>query len=327
MVVGERRARRTSCSGGGAQPVFPDPVAAGGMIRFFVGERRNIFECMIMITPRYSVSVSESILIRWLNCHYWKINSVEKRFPDRLITNFDTDFQDMVVFAHGLQSHFGQHVANALMSLKYPCLTPDHILNDTDCVIQALMDIQLAFPLPIQDQDTNPRETFLFAFFFFQNLPHYAPKTTIVFPATLGVNLTKAIELTNPAKKTVTYTALMRGSKNFLIKGDTVKIEPKMVHKFPVEFLSRFSLQSDAQLTFVSRREGNVHVAAISFDLMSKFIKEMSKKIVRQRAVVYEVGTEDIEVRNLMGAFCWTFGRWGEHRRTTLNHHLNVAVC
>ena len=256
---------------------------------------------MIMITPRYSVS--ESILIRWLNYHYWKINSVEKRFPDRLITNFDTDLQDMVVFAHALQSHCGQHVANALMSLKYPCLTPDHILNNTDCVIQALKDIQLAFPLQVQDQEVNPRDNVLFALYLFQNLPHYVPKTTIVFPATLGVNLTKAIELTNPAKKMVTYTALMRGSKDFVIKGDTVKIEPKMVYKFPVEFLSRFSRQSDAQLTFVSRREGNVHAAAISFDLTSKCIKKMPKKIVRQTAVVYEVGTEDIEVRNLVGAF------------------------
>ena len=41
----------------------------------------------------------------------------------------------------------------------------------------------------------------LFVMFLFQNLPHYVPKTTIIFSTMLGVNMTKNIELTNPSKK------------------------------------------------------------------------------------------------------------------------------
>ena len=41
----------------------------------------------------------------------------------------------------------------------------------------------------------------LVTLFLFQNLPHYVPKTTIVFATQLNVPLTKQIELTNPSRK------------------------------------------------------------------------------------------------------------------------------
>ena len=63
----------------------------------------------------------------------------------------------------------------------------------------------------------------------------------------LGVNMTKNIELTNPSKKPITYHVSLQGSNDFTIKEDTVRIEPKQMVSFPVEFLSRFSTSVEGQ--------------------------------------------------------------------------------
>ena len=127
------------------------------------------------------------------------------------------------------------------------------------------------------------------------------PKTTVNFNAQLGVNLTKKIELTNPSKKTVTYQCSIHGSQDFVFNSkemSTIRIDSKSSFTFPVTFLSRFSRSSEAQLSFISRREGNVHAAAISFKLKSNCVAKKPRKIVRLSSIVYEVGAEDVEIEN-----------------------------
>ncbi|CAD7959898.1 unnamed protein product [Amoebophrya sp. A25] len=245
-------------------------------------------------------SVSESILLRWLNYHYWKCNKEEKRFPPRVIRNFDSDLQDMTVFGMVLWSH-APFIAERLRPMKYPPANAIQLATNGNCVLQALQDLQLQYPLTKDDilADPNGRDFLFLALFLFQNLPHYVPKTVIQYQTMLGTNLTKSIELTNPSRHVVTYSATLRGSGEFVCpQKEPLRIEPKQSCSFPVQFLSKFTRSSDALLTFTSRREGNLHAAAITFKLQSKCNGRKPRKILHQTAVVYEVGAEDIEIEN-----------------------------
>ena len=89
----------------------------------------------------------------------------------------------------------------------------------------------------------------LVVLFLFQNLPHYVPKTTIVFATQLNQPLMKHIELTNPSKKqAITYYCKLEGSSDFSMKRDQLQLEPRQTAAFPLEFASRFTRPVHAQV-------------------------------------------------------------------------------
>jgi len=57
-------------------------------------------------------SVPETILLKWMTYHYCKINPLHHK----VITNFDADLHDGLVFASLIKSHFGN--THALQDLK-----------------------------------------------------------------------------------------------------------------------------------------------------------------------------------------------------------------
>ena len=52
-------------------------------------------------------SVPEAILLKWLTYHYCLINPMHPK----VITNFDADLQDGLVFAALIKSHYGNTIA------------------------------------------------------------------------------------------------------------------------------------------------------------------------------------------------------------------------
>mmetsp|Transcript_20679 Transcript_20679/g.39293 ORF Transcript_20679/g.39293 Transcript_20679/m.39293 type:complete len:2902 (+) Transcript_20679:155-8860(+) len=240
-------------------------------------------------------STAECILLRWLNFHYWRAN--KDRYPPKSVCRFDEDLQDSIVISVVIQSHVPSCSAVGIM--KYPCTSTDHAEENAAHIIQALQEIGLYFPIQINDIVTpQPKDMLLFVMFLYMNLPHYVPKTVIPFSTMLGVNVTKNIELTNPSRKAITYYAQLQGSSDFSIKEDQIKIEPRQTVSFPIEFQSRFSRIVEGQINFTSRREGNVHAAAMVFKLRSRCVGSKPKKTVPIAAVLYEVGTVDIELEN-----------------------------
>eukprot|EP00929_Paragymnodinium_shiwhaense_P088700 TRINITY_DN49010_c0_g1_i1.p1 TRINITY_DN49010_c0_g1~~TRINITY_DN49010_c0_g1_i1.p1 ORF type:complete len:2929 (-),score=783.00 TRINITY_DN49010_c0_g1_i1:108-8894(-) len=237
-------------------------------------------------------SVAECILLRWLNFHFWRGN--KDRYPPRNICCFDADLEDSVVLATVIQSHVPH--CNAVLNMKFPCA--DYEENAMH-IIAALQEIGLAFPVQASDiAYPQPKDMLLFVMFLFQNLPHYVPKTTIVFATMLGVNMTKNIELTNPSKRAITYFVHLEGSNDFAIKEEQVRLEPKQTVTYPVEFQSRFSRLVEGQIVFTSRREGNVHAAAMVFKLKSRCTGRKPRRSETVAAVLYEIGTVDIDLEN-----------------------------
>jgi hypothetical protein len=240
-------------------------------------------------------SVPECILLRWLNFHYQRAN--KERYPPRTVCCFDADLQDSVVLSVVIQSHIP--TCQAVSMMKYPCQSIDQTEENAMHIIAALQEVSLSFPIQMQDiANPQPKDMLLFVMFLYMNLPWYVPKTIIPFSTMLGVNVTKNIELTNPSKKAITYYVQLQGSNDFSIKDDQVKIEPRQTVSFPVEFQSRFSRIVEGQISFTSRREGNVHAAAMVFKLRSRCVGRKARKTIPIAAVLYEVGTVDIEVEN-----------------------------
>jgi len=242
-------------------------------------------------------SAAETILLRWLNFHFWRNNH---EYPPRVVSNFDTDLEDSIVISVVIKSHVPN--CQAMSMMRYPCNVFEHLEENAVHIISALSEIGLSFPIQTSDiASPQPKDMLLFVMFLFQNLPHYVPKTVIVFSTLLGVNMTKNIELTNPSKKAITYFVSLQGSSDFSIKEDQIKIESKQMVSFPVEFQSRFSRQVEGQIVFTSRREGNVHAAAMVFKLRSRCTGRKPRKTIPVSAVLYEIGTVDIDVENPFG--------------------------
>ncbi|CAE7260414.1 CFAP47 [Symbiodinium sp. CCMP2456] len=212
---------------------------------------------------------------------------------------FDTDLEDSIVLAVVIQSHVPH--CQAVQNMRAQCTSLDHHEENAMHIIAALSEIGLAFPIQVSDiASPQAKDMLLFAMFLFQNLPNYVPKTTIVFSTMLGVNMTKNIELTNPSKKAITYLVQLVGSSgnDFAVKEDTIKLEPRQTFSYPVEYCSRFSRLVEDKIMFTSKREGNVHAAAMVFKLRSRCTGRKPRKTINVSAVLYEVGTVDVELEN-----------------------------
>eukprot|EP00913_Durusdinium_trenchii_P004562 g4237.t1 len=175
-------------------------------------------------------SISECILLRWLNFHFARAN--RDRYSPRKVCCFDSDLEDSIVLAVVIQSHVPH--CQAVQNMRPQCSNLDHHEENAMHILAALSEIGLQFPIQVSDI-ASPQA---------KDLP--ACDTTIIFSTMLGVNMTKNIELTNPSKKAISYGVQLVGSghnsgSDFAIKDEIVKLEPRQTVSFPVEFHSRFS--------------------------------------------------------------------------------------
>lgn len=269
-------------------------------------EKKNNPELQGALDPKFLgdsnvYSVSECILLRWLNFHFARAN--RDRYGPRKVCCFDSDLEDSIVLSVVIQSHVPH--CQAVQNMRTQCSNLDHHEENAMHILAALTEIGLHFPIQVSDiASPQAKDMLLFVMFLFQNLPHYVPKTTIIFSTMLGVNMTKNIELTNPSKKAITYGVQLVGNigaisgSDFAIKDETVKLEPRQTVSFPVEYHSRFSRSVDDKIIFTSRREGNVNAAAMVFKLRSRCTGRKPRKTIQVSAVLYEVGTVDVELEN-----------------------------
>mmetsp|Transcript_43635 Transcript_43635/g.42162 ORF Transcript_43635/g.42162 Transcript_43635/m.42162 type:complete len:100 (+) Transcript_43635:1513-1812(+) len=90
-------------------------------------------------------SVAETILLKWMQYHYNKMNPQH----NKVLTNFDADLQDGMVFSALIRSHYGN--ARNIKELKEGTHYDDWILNNARRVIEAISEIGLQTYLTPQD--------------------------------------------------------------------------------------------------------------------------------------------------------------------------------
>jgi hypothetical protein len=200
-------------------------------------------------------SVSETILLKWLQFHYNKVNPLHSK----TISNFDADLQDSQVFAALIKSHYGANASKNIKDMKTSVFNEEQVLANAKKLIDAVHEIGLSTHLSPQDiANPSARELLLFVIQLYQGLPHYIPKAQIEFPAVLGDLVTKNIELSNPSKNPISYWVKLDGSSDFQIDDDSVRIEPGQTVNFPVKFQSRISNTVQGKVIFTNKKEGNI---------------------------------------------------------------------
>src|SRR3569833_2566780 len=70
-------------------------------------------------------SVPETILLKWMQYHYNKMNPMHPK----AITNFDADLHDGLVFTALIKSHYGN--AKNIKDMKQSCYNDEHKQNKT----------------------------------------------------------------------------------------------------------------------------------------------------------------------------------------------------
>lgn len=105
----------------------------------------------------------------------------------------------------------------------------------------------------------------------YQTLPNYIPKCAITFSCTLGDDVTKTIELNNPASKPINYWINIEGSSDFFVEDQKeIILSAKSKGSLAVTFRSRLSSEVTAKLSLTSRNaEGYASAAAMVFELKS----------------------------------------------------------
>lgn len=66
-------------------------------------------------------SVSETILLRWMQYHYNKVNPMHPK----TLSNFDADLQDSLVFASLIKSHYGANSSKNIKDMKASVFNED----------------------------------------------------------------------------------------------------------------------------------------------------------------------------------------------------------
>jgi hypothetical protein len=104
-------------------------------------------------------SVSETILLKWLQYHYNKVNPMHSK----TISNFDADLQDSQVFAALIKSHYGINASKCLKEMKTSVFNEEQVLLNAKKLIEAVHEIGLSTHLTPQDiANPSARELLLF---------------------------------------------------------------------------------------------------------------------------------------------------------------------
>jgi hypothetical protein len=104
-------------------------------------------------------SVSETILLKWLQYHYNKVNPMHSK----TISNFDADLQDSQVFAALIKSHYGINASKSLKEMKTSVFNEEQVLLNAKKLIEAVHEIGLSTHLtPLDIANPSARELLLF---------------------------------------------------------------------------------------------------------------------------------------------------------------------
>jgi len=102
-------------------------------------------------------SVPETILLKWMTHHYCKVNYMHPK----VVTNFDADLQDGLVFAALIKSHYGN--AQALQDLRHGVQYEEQVMFNAKRIIEAVHEIGLQTHLTPNDiVHPSARELLLF---------------------------------------------------------------------------------------------------------------------------------------------------------------------
>ncbi len=141
--------------------------------------------------------------------------------------------------------------------------------------------------------------------YLFQTLPQLLPRTTIDFTCRMGETMVKEIELSNPARKAIAYTARLEGHADFSIDASVVRVGAGETTRLPCKCTPTTSLPQEARLVLMSKRDGGgAYAATLVFLLRSAVNTRAPLKRVRTEGPLYEMQQFEFTVSNPFKTDC-----------------------
>jgi len=236
--------------------------------RSMPGIQKKEAEKLTSVTGSNLYSLPEGILLKWCTLHYNKI------FPtmQRRVTDFEEDFRDGLVLAALLISHapYVNSGGRLWASLVKECQSKEDFMQNASKVTNTMKEMSLLMAVTVDDiLRPVARDMMLEVLYLYQTLPSYMPRTTIEFTGRLGEAIVKNVELTNPSKNAISYTARIEGSSDFKLSATKFRVEPKAKCPVPIEFLGKFTREVEGVLFLNSDKEGGSLGSTLVFYLKS----------------------------------------------------------
>eukprot|EP00727_Mastigamoeba_balamuthi_P000882 m51a1_g10791 hypothetical protein (2740) ;mRNA; f:28150-37480 len=230
-----------------------------------------------------TVSLPETILLRWLSVHYKKVNNA-----DINLSNFAADFGDFTIISSALLSHVP--TLTRLRSVQRATQqTREALLQNVNTVLGAMKEIGLDYSIrPSDVLDPDPFNLLLFTSYLYEMLPRYLPQCKVKFEANLNDRVEKHIELSNPISKQVTYAIKAEGSQYFTVAQSLVTLEPQGKAMISVSFQSPFMRVSEGRLTVLPKRAGIMRLYPLVFLLEGSIKACTTSNPVQEKAVLYQ---------------------------------------
>jgi hypothetical protein len=146
----------------------------------------------------------------------------------------------------------------------------------------------------------HARDMLLWALWLYTHLPSLVPRSTIDFKGALNSTLKKSVILTNPTRKTVSYSVSFSGDHSFSNPGSQtiVKLEPRSQLSFNLQCIPRFSIPKHNKLMFAARRDGTVAPSILVFALRSIVTSRPPVFTKTMTGPMYKITRTEIEVTN-----------------------------
>lgn len=268
-----------------------------------------------MLTASNVYSLSESILLSWLEIHMKKIMPQAAR----RLTQFDTSLSDGVALCCVMLSHWPP--LSRFMGQLVPSPVSESEVEGNMKILLRMMDaVQCPFAVK-EEQLLNPTavDMLFFVAYLYTWIPQLIPKSTVEFAGKLQEEQVRDVELTNPGKKVISYAARLQGHADFHLEQQSIRIEPGGTAVCRVTCTPTTGVTQTSNLVLASKRDGGAFAATLVFQLVSKVLPHTETSHRRQRNWQAVLRRAHSAMNTMLCA--------GEHQcATEANHGGEVAV-
>lgn len=176
-------------------------------------------------------SQSEGVLLKWISIN----NCMIMNDLNKSVTTFDS-LKDSLAFSSLIKAHS----SSIKLSMDENPTERTSLLNNAIEVTTALKELKLVFlPRTHEIIEGSSIILALTSAYLFETLPYFLPQTTLEFTTALHKPITKNINITNPSKAEIRYTATLDSGPNYTLLNDNFVIGPNQSVDVPLIFNAR----------------------------------------------------------------------------------------
>lgn len=243
---------------------------------------------------------AELILQKWSEISYFKLKDQHRKL------NFLGEGFNNGIALGCLVHLFTSNCWKPLRNMKEVILAQTEVYENMTVIMDTFKDMGLHYVPEFSELAClEPRELVLFLAYLFNSLPSYQPRESIEFECKINDTVCKKVVLQNQNTTPLIYDVILEACEDFSIKEESVRIEPKSFSEFFVSFKGRISKSVSGKLVFKPRREYDMVMAPIVYDLKSKITgRYTSDRQILKDVMLYDLKSKELRITNPFSKDC-----------------------